>query len=108
MGPAGLSVPVWRRFWRWAEPDEAFGVSGTPNNKFRPDHEPAPYTETGPDVAQGTNAGKTTSSSPSTPGGVNVLMGDGSVRFIKDSISPITMRSLVTRAGGEVVSSDAY
>ncbi|MGP0066995.1 MAG: DUF1559 domain-containing protein [Isosphaeraceae bacterium] len=108
MGPAGLSVPVWRRFWRWAEPDEAFGVSGTPNNKFRPDHEPAPYTETGPYVAQGTNAGNNDELFSFHPGGVNVLMGDGSVRFIKDSISPITMRSLVTCAGGEVVSSDAY
>ena len=37
-GPAGGYTP-YRRFWRWAEPDEGFGVSGTPNNKYRPDHE---------------------------------------------------------------------
>ena len=42
------------------------------------------------------------------PGGVNVLMGDGSVRFIKDSINQQTWLALGTRAGGEVISSDSY
>jgi prepilin-type processing-associated H-X9-DG protein len=42
------------------------------------------------------------------PGGVNVLMGDGSVRFVKDSINPPTWWALGTRAGGEVISSDSY
>jgi prepilin-type N-terminal cleavage/methylation domain-containing protein/prepilin-type processing-associated H-X9-DG protein len=41
------------------------------------------------------------------PGGVNVLMGDGSVRFVKDSVSLATWRALGTRAGGEIISSDA-
>ncbi|SIO23704.1 prepilin-type N-terminal cleavage/methylation domain-containing protein/prepilin-type processing-associated H-X9-DG domain-containing protein [Singulisphaera sp. GP187] len=41
-------------------------------------------------------------------GGVNVLFGDGSVRFIKDSINQPTWAALATRAGGEVISSDAY
>ncbi|WP_165251144.1 DUF1559 domain-containing protein [Paludisphaera soli] len=41
-------------------------------------------------------------------GGVNVAMGDGSVRFIKDSINRQTWWALGTRAGGEVVSSDSY
>ena len=42
------------------------------------------------------------------PGGVNVLLGDGSVRFIKNSINGSTWRALGTVAGGEVVSSDSY
>jgi prepilin-type processing-associated H-X9-DG protein len=42
------------------------------------------------------------------PGGVNCLMGDGSVRFIKDSISQVTWYALGTRNSGEVVSSDSY
>jgi prepilin-type N-terminal cleavage/methylation domain-containing protein/prepilin-type processing-associated H-X9-DG protein len=42
------------------------------------------------------------------PGGVNVLMADGSARFIKDSISPLTWMQLGTRANGDVVSADAY
>jgi prepilin-type N-terminal cleavage/methylation domain-containing protein/prepilin-type processing-associated H-X9-DG protein len=42
------------------------------------------------------------------PGGVNVLFGDGSVKFIKDSINPQTWMALGTRANGEVISSDSY
>jgi prepilin-type N-terminal cleavage/methylation domain-containing protein/prepilin-type processing-associated H-X9-DG protein len=42
------------------------------------------------------------------PGGVNVLMGDGSGRFIKNSINPQPWMALGTRAGGEVISSDQY
>ena len=41
-------------------------------------------------------------------GGVNILFGDGSVRFIKSSIDPATWRALSSTQGGEVVSSDAY
>ena len=42
------------------------------------------------------------------PGGVNLLLGDGSVRFIKDSINVATWRALGTIRGGEVISADAY
>ena len=42
------------------------------------------------------------------PGGGNVLMADGSVRFIKSSTNMLTMWKLGTRSNGEVVSSDSY
>ncbi len=42
------------------------------------------------------------------PGGVMVAMGDGSARFIKNSISLPAWWALGTRAGGEVVSADSY
>ncbi len=42
------------------------------------------------------------------PGGANFLFGDGSVKFLKQTINPTTYRSLGTRAGGEVVSADAF
>ncbi len=42
------------------------------------------------------------------PGGVNVLAGDGSVRFVKNSVSVPVWRAFGSRAGGEVVSADAY
>jgi prepilin-type N-terminal cleavage/methylation domain-containing protein/prepilin-type processing-associated H-X9-DG protein len=41
------------------------------------------------------------------PGGVNVLLGDGSVRFVKTTVNGTTWRALSTVAGGEVVSADS-
>jgi prepilin-type N-terminal cleavage/methylation domain-containing protein/prepilin-type processing-associated H-X9-DG protein len=41
-------------------------------------------------------------------GGCNVLFADGSVKFIKDSISQPTWFALGTKANGEVVGSDSY
>ena len=42
------------------------------------------------------------------PGGVNLLFGDGSVRFIKDSVALSVWRALSTRNGGEIVSGSDY
>jgi prepilin-type processing-associated H-X9-DG protein len=42
------------------------------------------------------------------PGGVNVGMADGSVKFIKNTVGVQAWWALGTRAGGEVISSDAY
>ncbi|QDV34819.1 DUF1559 domain-containing protein [Tautonia plasticadhaerens] len=55
-----------------------------------------------PDAAVFTNA------QSNHPGGVNVLMADGSVRFIKDTITWSTWWSLGTKANGETVSADQY
>jgi prepilin-type processing-associated H-X9-DG protein len=58
----------------------------------------------------GTMANMAVSAPPSSchPGGVNVLMGDGAVRFIRNGVSLLTWRALATRDGGEVISSDSY
>jgi prepilin-type N-terminal cleavage/methylation domain-containing protein/prepilin-type processing-associated H-X9-DG protein len=42
------------------------------------------------------------------PGGANILMCDGSVKFLKDSTNMQTIWALGSRAGGEVVSADSY
>jgi prepilin-type processing-associated H-X9-DG protein len=42
------------------------------------------------------------------PGGVNMCFTDGSVRFVKDTVSPQTWWALGSRNGAEVVSSDTY
>jgi prepilin-type N-terminal cleavage/methylation domain-containing protein/prepilin-type processing-associated H-X9-DG protein len=42
------------------------------------------------------------------PGGVNTLLADGSVRFVKSSVDAATWRALGTIAGAEVISSDSY
>ena len=42
------------------------------------------------------------------PGGVNSLLADGSVRFIKNTIDGMVWRSLGTVAGGELISAEGY
>jgi prepilin-type processing-associated H-X9-DG protein len=42
------------------------------------------------------------------PAGVNALLADGSVRFVKSSINLLTWRALGSRNGCEALSADAY
>ena len=42
------------------------------------------------------------------PGGVNSLMADGSVHFMKNSINLVVWQGLGSRNGGEVLSADSY
>jgi prepilin-type N-terminal cleavage/methylation domain-containing protein/prepilin-type processing-associated H-X9-DG protein len=42
------------------------------------------------------------------PGGVNALLADGSVRFIKNSINLLTWQAIASINAGEVVSADAF
>ena len=42
------------------------------------------------------------------PGGVNVCMADGSVRFFKSTVNLVPWRAIGTRNGGEVISSDSF
>jgi prepilin-type N-terminal cleavage/methylation domain-containing protein/prepilin-type processing-associated H-X9-DG protein len=56
----------------------------------------------------GTDFGHLFTASSAHPGGVNVLFTDGSVRFVKNSISQQIWMSLGSRDGAEVVSADSY
>ncbi len=79
--------------------NEAFGSTGVPMNLKSP----------GPNVNSGAALEAYIASYGSAhPGGANFLMGDGSVRFIKQTIAQATYTGLGTRAGGEVVSADSY
>jgi prepilin-type processing-associated H-X9-DG protein len=42
------------------------------------------------------------------PGGADVVMCDGSVRFLKDSVNLNTIWALGSRNQGEVISADSY
>ncbi|WP_406698938.1 DUF1559 domain-containing protein [Singulisphaera sp. Ch08] len=97
-----------RRFWRWAEPDGAFGVSGQVNNKYRPACEPMVWPSASGATTTNNNAGNNDEIFSYHSGGANVLMGDGSVRFLKESLSVVVLRGLITPKGGEVISSDSY
>ena len=104
-GPSG-GPTARHRFWRWADPGSAFGTSGQPNNKAIPTNEGTPWPSTA--VTAGNQAGQNEEPYSYHPGGVNALFGDGSVRFVKDSINLVAFRSILTLSGGETVSADQY
>lgn len=97
-----------RRFWRWAEPDGTFGVSGQINNSFRPASETVPYQSLANARARNNNAFNNDEIASFHPGGANVVLGDGSVRFLKETTNVVILRSLITPKGGEVISADQY
>lgn len=49
------------------------------------------------------NAGGANAIGSPFPGGANVLMADGSVRFLSNDTLEQTLRAMVTRAGGEII-----
>ena len=104
-GPAG-GVNARHRFWRWADPGNAFGTSGQPNNKGISFNEGTPWPATA--VTAGNQAGPNEEPFSFHPGGVNALFADGSVRFIKSTVNLGAFRSILTLGGGEVVSADAF
>ncbi len=111
----GTSTSAYKRYWRWADPDAGFGVSGQINNKYRPMNCPTPWTvcaDTSPNPAQtnvaGNNAGANDEIFSYHPGGANCLFGDGSVKFMRDSTNLVVLRKIVSLAGGEVVSQSDY
>jgi len=52
--------------------------------------------------------GDTVAASSNHPGGVNVLLADGSVRFVKSTVNYLSWFALATPGGGEVLSADSF
>ncbi len=102
--------PGQRRAWRWGEANGVgLGVSGGINNKWRPMCAAGAYPQPGDPLWGLTNqAGASQEPFSYHPGGCNVLFGDGSVRFLKESTSVVVLRKVISAAGGEVVSADEY
>ncbi|WP_391731738.1 DUF1559 family PulG-like putative transporter [Tautonia sociabilis] len=99
-----------RGFTQWGD---ATGFNGflTPNSKS-PDVIDAYWcNNTAPNppcTPVTTELDKTFAARSRHPGGVNVAMADGSVKFFKESINVFVWRSLSTTSGGEVISADQY
>jgi prepilin-type N-terminal cleavage/methylation domain-containing protein/prepilin-type processing-associated H-X9-DG protein len=111
---------------RWAEPDQANGVSGPP---FAPDgttpcYESAGGTNPVCNTRLPINNNATPSGGPAScpwttnncgpndeafgyhPGGAMAVFGDGHVAFVRESMSMTQMRALCTPTGGDLVPSD--
>jgi prepilin-type processing-associated H-X9-DG protein len=101
-----------RRFWRWGEQDNGYGVSGdpllntkTPNFKIINNNNTDAATD-GPNGCWKliNNCGTNDEIFSFHTGGANVAFADGHVMFINENTSPVIVASLVSRAGGEQVS----
>ena len=85
-----------RRFWRWAEPDSAYGVSKVINNNASPAGGPS-------DCPWATNnCGPFDEIFSFHPGGAHVTMGDASTKFLGDDTSVPVLRALITRSAGDM------
>jgi prepilin-type N-terminal cleavage/methylation domain-containing protein/prepilin-type processing-associated H-X9-DG protein len=84
-----------RRVWRWADPDCAYGISKIVNNNRTPRGGP-------PTCPWDTNnCGPFEEIFSFHPGGANVLLGDGSCRFLSENLAVAPLRAIITRGGGE-------
>ena len=93
---------TWKGDW-WIADKFSYSHSMTPNRRS------CWYSDQGLNSGRPwTGAASLVTASSRHPGGVNAAFADGSVRFIMSTISNTTWNSLGTRAGGEVVSGDAY
>jgi prepilin-type processing-associated H-X9-DG protein len=92
--------------YRWADPDAVgSGVSGPPNNTMVGfthyiNNNAAPLG--GPSDCPWTTNNSGLNDEPFSfhPGGCNAVFADGSVHFLSETIEPLVMRALVTRAEG--------
>ncbi|WP_435018034.1 DUF1559 domain-containing protein [Tundrisphaera sp. TA3] len=108
--PSPLNGMVDRRGRIWNDDTSTYQISGqiTPNSKS-PDtgacgNDPArnmPCQDTPAATANHWMAARSRH-----PGGVNALLCDGSVRYVKDTVNPVNWRALTTRDAGEVISAD--
>jgi prepilin-type N-terminal cleavage/methylation domain-containing protein/prepilin-type processing-associated H-X9-DG protein len=93
----------WAADYIWYTVINAYTSNGSPNSVEC--NNPSDY------FSKSAQQGNPTGSAPPNsnhPGGVNLCLADGSVRFVKDSVGLQAWWALGTRAGGEVISSDSY
>lgn len=106
-----------RRFWRWGEQDNGFGVSGDPtlntsttSYKIINNNNSSPATDGPPTCSWSltNNCGANDEIFAFHSGGAQVVFADGHVQFLRDSLSPAVVGALVSRSGGETINSSDY
>jgi prepilin-type N-terminal cleavage/methylation domain-containing protein/prepilin-type processing-associated H-X9-DG protein len=103
------------RGYTWWGPSASFNTTIPPNSSY-PDVMgnggcPSPTTvpcNTGVAFANSPNIEVYISARGYHPGGVNAAMCDGSVKFFKNTINPMTWMAVGSSRGGEVVSADSF
>lgn len=108
--PAGMGNSGRRAFWRWAEPDSGYGVSGAPSGTMGVaiSNNPSPINGgNGPPACNWilvNNCGPNDEIfSFHTGNGAQAVFCDGHVQFLNQSIPAQVCRMLVTPNGGEVL-----
>jgi prepilin-type N-terminal cleavage/methylation domain-containing protein/prepilin-type processing-associated H-X9-DG protein len=100
-----------RRFWRWAEPDSGFGVSGFQGVSYDAgtaiNNTPAPPGGSASTCywAPTNNCGNNDEIFGFHTGGAQAVFCDGHVQFLTSAIDRRIVRMLVTPSGGEVIPS---
>lgn len=94
--PGGPSLTK-RKHWRWPEADNAFGVTFTPNYHLSVSNPSCskPWTPM--------NCGANDELFSFHSGGANVVFADGHVIFLRETVAPLVLRALVSRAEGETI-----
>jgi len=99
---SAVQVYTWKGDW-WIADLFSYSHTQTPNRRS------CWYMEGGSDIGRPwSGVVSVVAASSRHPGGANTAFADGSVRFIKSSISNPTWVAIGTRNGGEVVSADSY
>jgi prepilin-type N-terminal cleavage/methylation domain-containing protein/prepilin-type processing-associated H-X9-DG protein len=90
---------TWKGDW-WIDDKFSYSHTTTPNRRscWYSDVDGRPWAGVASVVA----------ASSRHPGGANTAFCDGSVKFIKSTVNPVSWASLGTRNGSEVISGDAY
>jgi len=89
----------WKGDWWISSQSNTYSHTQTPNRKS------CYYAGTGQPQVMALNV---VTAASRHPGGVNTAFMDGSVKFIKESVNPLTWQAIATPAGGEVVSADSF